>query len=47
MKFGPSIHYWLEYVFLAYVNFTKDHILLTGIPDQPKTLPHGDLANMV
>jgi len=46
MKFGPSIHYWLEYVFLAYVNFNNEHILLTGFPDRPKTLPHGNLADM-
>ena len=44
MKYGLEKHYWMEYVTLAYVNFTSDMILLTGIPDQPTTLPH-HLAN--
>ncbi len=40
MKYGSSMHYWLEYVFVAYVNHSSDMILLTGFPDRPKTLPH-------
>ncbi len=40
MKYGIGKHYWLEYIFLAYVNFNPSAIWLTGFPDKPKTLPH-------
>jgi hypothetical protein len=40
MKYGPSKHYWLEYVFLAYTNHQENMIMLTGTPDKPETLPH-------
>ena len=38
-KQGKNRQYWPEYVFYAYVNFMPDRIFLTGIPDQPQTLP--------
>ncbi len=31
---------WLEYIFAAYVGDSFDAVSLTGIPDQPGTLPH-------
>ncbi len=40
MKQGHNKHYWLEYVFVSFVNFTSDMILLSGIPDKPETLAH-------
>lgn len=40
MKHGVTSYYWLEYVFLAYVNHRSDMIIITGEPDYPQTLPH-------
>jgi hypothetical protein len=40
MKFGPELHYWHEYVFLAYSRHTADAVYVTGIPDLKETLPH-------
>lgn len=40
MKYGLSKHYWLEYVFLAYINYQENMIRLTGFPDKAETLPH-------
>ena len=42
MKYGLGKNYWNEFVFLAYVNFKPEMILLTGLPDKPKTLPHSE-----
>ncbi|MEI6127235.1 MAG: hypothetical protein WCQ99_11865 [Pseudomonadota bacterium] len=42
MKYGPSIHYWHEYVFLSYSKHSSDVIYLTGIPDCKATLPHAE-----
>jgi len=44
MKFGLNQFYWLEYIFLAYVNFTADDVSLTGLPDRLETLPHANLT---
>jgi len=40
MKNGLDKHYWLEFVFVSYVNFTNKMILLSGFPDKPETLIH-------
>jgi hypothetical protein len=40
MKYGLSRHYWNEYIFEAYVNYTQEAILLTGFPDIPLSRPH-------
>lgn len=42
MKFGLSKHYWPEYIFQGYLNHTENMIWLTGLPDQPETLPHSN-----
>lgn len=40
MKFGLNRHYWNEYIFEAFVNYTQEAILLTGLPDIPLSRPH-------
>lgn len=40
MKYGLDKHYWLEFVFVSFVNFTNEMILLSGFPDKPETLIH-------
>lgn len=35
MKFGLTRHYWNEYIFEAFVNYSQEAILLTGFPDIP------------
>jgi hypothetical protein len=40
MKYGLSEHYWLEYIFLGFVDYTDHLIVMTGFPDRPETLPH-------
>lgn len=40
MKYGLNRHYWNEYIFEGYANYTDHVVYLTGIPDQPDTLPH-------
>lgn len=40
LKYGLDKHYWPEYVFVAYLNYTGNAIFLTGIPDVSATLPH-------
>ena len=40
MKYGPSRHFWNEYIFEGYVNYQNEMIMLTGFPDIPLTLPH-------
>ena len=42
MKYGLSRHYWNEYIFRAYVNYTQEAILLTGFPDIPLSRPHSN-----
>lgn len=40
MKYGPSKHYWHEFVFKAYHHHQHNAIFLTGIPDVQSSLPH-------
>lgn len=40
MKYGLTKNYWNEYIFLSYVNYRNNTILLAGFPDRPATLPH-------
>ena len=40
MKQGENLHYWHEYIVLAFSNFQRDAIFLTGVPDDPSSLPH-------
>jgi hypothetical protein len=40
LKYGLEPNYWNEFVFLAYHNFQRDAVFLTGIPDMKATLPH-------
>ncbi|MCF8039644.1 MAG: hypothetical protein K9K79_10040 [Desulfohalobiaceae bacterium] len=42
MKYGLRRHYWNEYIFKSYANYTDHVVYLTGIPDRPETLPHAD-----
>jgi hypothetical protein len=44
-KSGLSRSYWLEYVFLSYVNHQSGCIYLGGYPNIRKSLPHGDLSS--
>ncbi|MDP6112110.1 MAG: hypothetical protein QGG53_09615 [Planctomycetota bacterium] len=46
MKFGPSRHYWNEFIFEAYHHHQDDAIFLTGLPDVKGSLPHADLDDM-
>jgi hypothetical protein len=39
MKYGLARHYWNEYIFHAFANYTDKVVYLTGIPDRPDTLP--------
>ena len=43
LKHGPSPNHWNEYIFCAYRNHRDDAVFITGIPDDPESLPHGDL----
>ncbi len=40
MKYGLNRYYWNEFIFQGYANYTDHVVYLTGIPDQPHTLPH-------
>lgn len=40
MKWGPTGDYWTEFVFEAYVNYSHEMILLSGLPDVPESRPH-------
>jgi len=40
MKYGPSKHYWHEFVFKAYHHHQHDAVFLTGVPDVQSSLPH-------
>jgi hypothetical protein len=41
LKRGADPNYWNEYVFLAYHDASDGAIGLHGIPDRPRSLPHG------
>jgi hypothetical protein len=40
LKYGKSLGYWLEFLFQAYAGHTGNMILVTGVPDNPASLPH-------
>lgn len=40
LKSGKSLGYWLEFIFQAFVSYTGNMILVTGVPDNPASLPH-------
>ena len=40
MKQGENLHHWHEYIFLAFTHARRDAIFLTGVPDDPSSLPH-------
>lgn len=40
MKYGLSRHYWNEFIFEGYANYTEQVVFLAGIPDLPESLPH-------
>ncbi|HEV2394762.1 MAG TPA: hypothetical protein VG146_20615 [Verrucomicrobiae bacterium] len=40
LKFGDWLGYWLEFIFQAFVGYTGNMILITGVPDDPASLPH-------
>jgi len=46
-KRGPDPNYWNEYVFLAYYKASNGGAIeLYGIPDHPRTLPHGHQSRL-
>jgi hypothetical protein len=44
-KFGPSRHYWNEFVFEAHLNHQTEACYLTGLPDLPETRPHSRVSS--
>ena len=42
LKYGKSLGYWLEFLFQAYEGCTGNMVMVTGIPDDPASLPHSD-----
>jgi hypothetical protein len=40
LKYGKSLGYWLEFVFQAFLGYNGNMILVTGVPDDPASLPH-------
>lgn len=40
LKSGKSLGYWLEFIFQAFVDYTGNMILVTGVPDDAASLPH-------
>ncbi len=43
MKYGLNPNHWNEYIFCAYSNYQHDAVFLHGVPDLPKSMPHGHL----
>lgn len=43
MRRGLSKSYWLEFIMNGYDGYQKEAIYLRGIPDLPRTLPHGGM----
>ncbi len=39
-KYGPTTHFWNDFVFQGYHHHQFDAIFLAGIPDLKDTLPH-------
>lgn len=44
LKYGRHPNGWNEFISQAYCGFQSNAIFLAGIPDRPKTLPHGDMT---
>ena len=44
MKFGPDPNHWNEYIFCAYSGHQNEAVFLTGIPDNPQSLPHASAS---
>lgn len=42
LKNGKWLGYWLEFVHQAFVGYTGNMIQVTGVPDDPASLPHFD-----
>jgi hypothetical protein len=42
LKNGKWLGYWLEFVHQAFAGYTGNMILVTGVPDDPASLPHAD-----
>ena len=40
LKYGKSLGYWLEFLFRAMVGYTGNMVAVTGVPDDPGSLPH-------
>ncbi len=40
LKYGPSLHYWNEFVFQAYHHHQTEAIFLAGLPDVQGSRPH-------
>jgi len=45
MHYGLTPTYWLEFVFLAYINYVDGAILIGGYPDIRESLPHSELKS--
>ncbi len=45
MRYGLTPTYWLEFIFLAYINYVDGGILLGGYPDIRESLPHSELTS--
>ncbi len=42
LKYGKFPGYWMEFVFQAYSGYDGSMVLVTGVPDDPSSLPHAD-----
>jgi hypothetical protein len=42
LKNGKWLGYWLEFVHQAFMGYTGNMIQVTGVPDDPASLPHFD-----
>jgi len=45
MRHGLSRNYWLEFIFLSYINHEDGAIFLGGYPDIRESLAHGELSS--
>jgi hypothetical protein len=43
LKYGPHPNHWNEYIFCAYYGHQNDAVFIKGVPDDVRSLPHGDL----
>jgi hypothetical protein len=42
MKYGPTRHYWNDFVLEGYVSHRNEAIFLAGLPDVPDSRPHSE-----